>query len=86
MGTNKKITATSEVIRYMREHQYITAKIAYDRFGVERLASIIFNLRQRGYQIDSVMILGTNRYDERTAYARYFLRGEPNVKQSDSCN
>lgn len=75
-----KITATADILKYMREHGYITAKIAYDRFGVERLASIIFNLRQRGYVIDSVMVTGTTRYDERVVYARYFLREEPNVK------
>lgn len=73
-----KITATADIVNYMKEHDYITAKIAYDKFGVERLAGIIFNLRKRGYTIDTVEVTGLTRYGAVTQYARYFLRGSEN--------
>ena len=79
--SERRLTQTSEILRYMKEHQYITSKIAYEYFGATRLAAIIFNLRKLGYIIDTVMVEGSTRYGSVTQYARYFYRGR--VEQND---
>lgn len=74
----EKRTQTSEIIRHMREHGSITQKEATENFGNRRLSSIIFGLRDRGYQIETIMHEGKNRFGSHMVYAEYVLKGEPN--------
>lgn len=65
--------ATGCVVAYMQTHPFITSKIAYDEYGVTRLAAIIFNLRSKGYNIKTVNVSGVTRFGWHTKYARYVL-------------
>lgn len=76
MANTAKKTQTSEVLRYMKQHKYITDEKAHEKFGVNRLGGIIFNLRKRGVQIDTVMVESANRYGTLVRYGRYYYRGE----------
>jgi hypothetical protein len=68
---------TEDILRFMREEGSITSKDAIKEFGATRLSAIIFSLRKRGYDIDTRMEVGENRYGKTSEYARYVLNGEP---------
>lgn len=67
-------TKTADVLRHMRLHGHITGKEAWDLYGVERLSSIIYNLRHRGYVIETIKIWYTDRNGHKGSYGKYFLR------------
>jgi hypothetical protein len=50
---------------------------AIQSFGATRLSAIIFNLRKRGYDIETVMVDGRDRFGNPMRYARYYLRDSP---------
>ena len=68
------------ILGYMRKHEGITSMMAFDLFGITRLAAHIKDLRDLGYDIETVMLEGENRYGETTRFAKYVLRGEPDGK------
>lgn len=70
-------TQTSEIIQHMREFGSITQKEATEITGNRRLSSIIYRLRDNGYDIETVMHEGKNRFGSRMVYAEYVLNGEP---------
>lgn len=63
------------ILNYMKEHNGITSKEAFEQFGVTRLAACIFDLRQKGYLIDTLMLETVTRFDEPTKYAKYVFKG-----------
>lgn len=65
------------VLNWLRTGASISDSEAAKSFGIMRLGSIIFNLRKRGYDIETVMCEGSDRFGNRSRYARYYLRGEP---------
>ena len=71
-----KKTKTSEILKYMRSHKCISDRVARDKFGATRLGSIIFNLRKRGYVIETVMCYEKDRYGNTCCYAKYYLHKE----------
>lgn len=68
------------IIKYMKEHDGITSKEAFEQFGVTRLAACIFELRKLGYIIDTVMLDTVTRFGEHTSYAKYVFKGVENGK------
>lgn len=72
---NEKTTQTFEVLQYLRKHgDGITSMQAFKMFGVTRLASIIHELRKKGYEIATVLEDGKNRYGGFMRYARYVIK------------
>ena len=70
----EKRTQKQEVLNYIMTHKRgITSLIAFERFGITRLADIIFRLRQEGYEIITESITTRNRYGHVTTYASYRL-------------
>ena len=61
------------VLMHMRQHGSITHLEAETEYGIARLASRINDLRRQGYVIQSEMISGKNRREEKTNFARYRL-------------
>ena len=72
----KRTTQTSEILKYLKEHDGLTSMQAFQLFGATRLAAIICNLRKRGYKIESFDMEGTNRYGGAVRYTKYIYRGE----------
>lgn len=68
-----KKTQTNEVLNYLQTHKSITSIEAIEMFGATRLSAIIFNLRNRGYQIITTTETKVNRYGRPCSYARYSL-------------
>jgi hypothetical protein len=69
-----KDTQSSLTLEYMQNNGGITSMEAFQMFGVTRLSSIIFNLRNAGYHIETVRITSKNRYGNSCNYARYILK------------
>lgn len=62
------------VLDWLKTHAGITSMEAFENFGATRLSAIIFNLRNSGYDIETVMVSGKDRFGNRTRYARYYLK------------
>ena len=64
------MTQNEWVLKYMKAFDSITPKVAYEGFGIMRLASRICELRQQGYKIRSEKV-----YNKRTgrSHAVYTL-------------
>ena len=65
-----------DVEGYLRAHKTITSMQAWEYFHATRLASIIYRLRKRGYDIETVTKDGVNVYGP-YQYAEYTLVKEP---------
>lgn len=63
------------VKEHLLKHGSITSWEAIQEYGATRLSSIIFNLRKSGYDIDTIMKEGTDRYGNTSQYANYVLKG-----------
>lgn len=68
------MTKTQAVLDWLKTHASISSMEAIQSFGATRLSVIIFNLRKRGYNIETVMVDGRDRFGNQTRYARYYLR------------
>ncbi len=64
------------VLQWLRSHASISSKEAFEEFGATRLSAIVFDLRAKGHDIETVMVEGTDRFGHKTRYARYYLRSE----------
>lgn len=61
-----------QVLTHLQNGQSITALEALGVYGIFRLSACIYNIRQAGYEVETV-----RRSDARGRhYARYYLRGE----------
>lgn len=68
-----KMTQKEMVYKYLKEHDGITSLEAYEAFGITRLASVIFKLRQDGHPISSESLKVKNRYGVECTVANYAL-------------
>lgn len=69
-----KTSQEKEVLKYLQDGNSITSMKAIELFGATRLSAIIFNLKEKGYDIDTEMQIKTNRYGHITQYAKYVLK------------
>lgn len=68
------MSKTKLVLDWMKAHAGISSMDAFEHLGLTRLAAVIFELRKKGYDIETVIVDGKDRYGNRTRYARYYLR------------
>lgn len=62
------------VMDYLRNHDSITQKEAFEVLGVTRLAAVIWKLRhKRGFVIADKVEHAINRYGKTCIYKRYYL-------------
>lgn len=64
---------TEKVLEHLKEHNTITSIEAIDNYGATRLSDIIFRLRRRGYDIETVMLPFVDRYGNKSKYGKYVL-------------
>lgn len=69
----------TRILRHLREHGTITSWEAIKEYGCTRLSHYIYLLKKDGYQITVTDELFTNRYGEKSRFARYKLEF-PNAK------
>ena len=73
-----RTTKTSLIKQVLIEHGSITSLVAFEQFKATRLSSIIFNLRQRGMNIETQTQLTKDKYGNTIQFANYIYRGESN--------
>jgi hypothetical protein len=71
------MTKTQAVLDWLKTYASISSMEAIQSFGATRLSAIIFSLRQKGYNIETVMVDGRDRFGNPTRFARYYLRNSP---------
>lgn len=69
------MTQKSRILSYMKEcpDHSITSMEAFQKFGATRLAAVVFDLKESGYNIITIPEESINRYGESVRYARYRL-------------
>ena len=70
----EKTTQDKEVLDYLRKIGSITSWEAIVEFGATRLSAIIYNLRKKGYNIETNDVIVKNRYGNATVIAKYVLK------------
>ena len=64
---------TQAILKHLQRGRTITSVQAFEKFGATRLAAIIFNLREKGYNIITIECDGVDRFGEPVRYAKYKL-------------
>lgn len=73
---------TTAVLKHLRDNGSITSMDAIERYGATRLSAIIFNLRRRGYDIETVTMAMTDRYGHAVNYAKYVLHEKEDSQET----
>lgn len=71
---NGNMNKHKAVLQWLQTGASISSMEAIQSFGATRLSAIIFNLRKRGYNIETVTCEGTDRFGNKMQFARYYLR------------
>lgn len=61
------------VLVHMSKHKTITTHEAYELYGITRLPSRIYDLRETGHKIGMVWEHGVNRYGHPVKWGKYFI-------------
>ena len=70
------MSQNGRIIDYLAKNGSITQLDAMRDLGIMRLGARVFDLKERGYNIQTVMVEDLNRFGEPTRYARYYLKGD----------
>ena len=69
-----KITAKQRVLDAMKGHGSISPWYAINHLGNTRLAATIFDLKKEGYNIQTDIVNGTNKFGDKIKYAKYSIK------------
>ena len=75
---NNKETQTKAILEHLVNVGSITSMEAFELYGCTRLSARIFDLRKKGYDIETRMIAGKTRYGTSCEYAKYVYIGVEN--------
>lgn len=62
------------ILKYLEDFGSISPKEAYEDIGCMRLAARISDLRKEGYEFDTRMESGKNRWGKVVSWTRYSLK------------
>ena len=65
---------TNSVQLHLIEKGNITSWEAIQLYGATRLSAIIFNLRKRGMNIETIMVEFTDKFGSKAQYAKYIYK------------
>jgi hypothetical protein len=68
-----KLNQKEKVIRHLKTYGSITPLDALKYYSIMRLAAVVFNLKEDGYDIGSEMVSGMNKFGEIVNYGKYTL-------------
>lgn len=68
-----KTNKTNEILRHLKRYGSITSMEAISMYGATRLSAIIYNLRRRGYDIETISMPFTDRYGNYGTHGKYIL-------------
>ena len=64
------------VLAYVRTKGSITPREARETYSIERLAAVIFDLKQLGHVFDTLILRSKNKFGEPCTFARYMYNGQ----------
>ena len=67
----KKPTQCQRIVWHIDRYGSIDDTEARNLYGIRRLAARIHDLKNAGYDIETITEKGKNRYGDKTEYARY---------------
>ncbi len=67
----EKTTKTQKVLEYLQQNNTMTTMEAFELFGASRLPAIIYQLRKKGYNIETKMINSFDRFGNPCPYGLY---------------
>ena len=70
------------LIAYMREYGRISTYAAFKKLGITRLSGRIYDLKKRGYEIESVLEQGKDRYGNEVRWKVYRLSEKEKCTQN----
>lgn len=70
------MTQCEMVINYIKTFGSITTMDAFKDLGITRLASRIYELRDKGYLIEGEPFKCRNRFGKTVSFMKYSLKGE----------
>ena len=74
-NSKKAKSQCTRLLRHMRKYRRgITSMDAFERYGITRLSGRIWDLRQMGYDIETIREIKKNEDGNTVQYARYVLR------------
>lgn len=73
----KQKSQTKVVLEYLKAHSHLTSIEAFENWHITRLADVVYKLRKRGHDIETITCNGVNDFGAYT-YAEYRLIGEAN--------
>jgi len=68
-----KLTQKEKVLRHLQEVGALTPVQAFFDYSIMRLAAIVFDLKDDGYDIETIMLKSQNKFGEPVRYAQYKL-------------
>lgn len=68
-----KHTQNKIILKYLKSGKKLTSLGAQDTFGIARLASRIYDLKQEGHVINDRFITVKNRWGEEVRVKQYFI-------------
>jgi hypothetical protein len=68
-----KVTKKQRVVDALVGHGSISPFYAFNHLGETRLSATIFQLKKEGYEIDTTMEKGTNKFGDEISFAKYVL-------------
>lgn len=68
------MTQCEQIINHITTRGSITSKEAFELYGITRLSGRIFDLRQRGYDIETDPKTGKTRLGKKSRYGSYRIK------------
>lgn len=72
----KEKSKTQDVLNHLKVYGSISQREAVEYYNLYRLSSVIYSLRQRGYEITSELAPFTSKHGIKSNFAIYHLVGE----------
>ena len=69
------MTQEEALLQWFKFHESILPKQAWEQLGIYRLSAIVYRLKRRGHQIDTVLVKVSGKYGE-TPVAKYVYKGK----------
>ena len=73
----EKTTQEQVLLNHFAKYKTITSMQAFELYGITRLSAKIYNLREKGYEIDMVGEEGINRYGNPVKWGKFYLKKAP---------
>ena len=73
MANIKRPNKTQKVLEHLQKHKSITSLEAIELYSATRLSAIIYNLRARGYKIETIDMPFIDKFGSSSRYGKYIL-------------